>query len=86
LAGPNSTQALALNTSGNYLGAAASGAIGGLVINAAGSGILTIAGACFGLLALALFRIACRYAPYEAVAEETARCHTTARPPRLTTH
>src|SRR5262249_16075364 len=28
LAGPNSTQALALNTSGNYLGAAASGAIG----------------------------------------------------------
>jgi DHA1 family purine base/nucleoside efflux pump-like MFS transporter len=72
LAGPNSTQALALNTSGNYLGAAAAGAIGGLVINTAGSGLLTIVGACFGLLALVLFRIACRYAPSEAVVEEAA--------------
>jgi hypothetical protein len=57
----------------NYLGAAASGAIGGVLINTAGSGLLTIVGACFGLLALVLFYIACRYAPYDATVEEAAR-------------
>jgi predicted MFS family arabinose efflux permease len=73
LARPNLTQVLALNTSGDYLGAAAGGAIGGLMINAAGAGLLTIMGACFGVLALVLLRIARRYTSYEAVEAGSAK-------------
>ncbi|SKA38449.1 Predicted arabinose efflux permease, MFS family [Marinactinospora thermotolerans DSM 45154] len=58
LAGPVSPQALALNTSGTYLGVAAGGAVGGLVIDAAGPGPLpAVSGVC-GLVAVALFAFA----------------------------
>lgn len=68
LAGPVSTQALALNTSGTYLGVATGGAVGGLILNTLGSGALPLVSACAGLVALLLFRAAQRYAPVKAAA------------------
>lgn len=60
LAGPVATQALALNTSGTYIGVAVGGGVGGAVLDAAGPGPLpTIAGAA-GLIALGLFVTAAR--------------------------
>lgn len=55
LAGSASAQALALNTSGSYLGVAAGGAVGGLVLDTGGSGLLPIVAACSGLLTLVCF-------------------------------
>ena len=62
LAGPVSAQALALNTSGTYLGVAAGGAVGGAVLATAGAGVLPIAAGAAGLGAAALFAAAARTA------------------------
>lgn len=62
LAGPAATQALALNTSGTYLGVAAGGAIGGGVLAADGLAHLPVVAAAAGLVALALFVAARRTA------------------------
>ncbi|MGK4906486.1 MFS transporter [Streptomyces albus] len=58
LAGPVSAQALALNTSGTYLGVAVGGAVGGLVLEAGGPGSLPWVAGAAGLAALALFLLA----------------------------
>ncbi|APE12550.1 MFS transporter (plasmid) [Rhodococcus sp. 2G] len=67
LAGPVSTQALALNTSGTYLGVAVGGAVGGVVLDTFGNGALPIVAACAGIAALLLFRVAQRYTSANAV-------------------
>lgn len=58
LAGPASGQALAMNTSGTYLGVATGGAVGGMVLSAGGLGFLPAVSGAAGLLALALFALA----------------------------
>ncbi|GGV37574.1 MFS transporter [Actinomadura cremea] len=60
LAGPVATQALALNTSGTYIGVAVGGGVGGVVLDTAGPGPLPIASGTAGLIALALFITAAR--------------------------
>ncbi|WP_207933420.1 MFS transporter [Actinomadura sp. GC306] len=55
LAGPAATQALALNTSGTYIGVAIGGAVGGMVLNSVGPGPLPILSGMAGIAALALF-------------------------------
>ncbi len=62
LAGPVATQALALNTSGTYLGVAAGGAIGGAVLGAGGLAQLPVVAAAAGIVALGLFVAARRAA------------------------
>ncbi|EHR61792.1 MFS transporter [Saccharomonospora cyanea] len=62
LSGPVATQALALNTSGTYLGVAAGGAIGGAVLGAGGLAQLPVVVAAAGLVALGLFVAARRSA------------------------
>lgn len=62
LAGPVAPQALALNTSGTYLGVAAGGAIGGILLGTVGVGALPPAAAGFGVLALGLIALASRSA------------------------
>ncbi len=62
LAGPVATQALALNTSGTYLGVAAGGAIGGAVLGAGGLAQLPVVAAVAGIVALGLFVAARRAA------------------------
>ncbi|RBM12317.1 MFS transporter [Streptomyces sp. PT12] len=58
LAGPASTQALSLNTSGTYLGVAMGGAIGGALLDAWGPAPLPVVSGAAGLVALALLRLA----------------------------
>jgi predicted MFS family arabinose efflux permease len=58
LAGPVATQALALNTSGTYLGVSLGGAGGGAALGLGGPGALPPAAACCGLLALAVLAAA----------------------------
>lgn len=60
LAGPVSGQALALNTSGTYLGVAGGAAIGGVVISAAGPGALPPVAAAWALVAWGLVELARR--------------------------
>ncbi|MFF5261518.1 MFS transporter [Actinomadura viridis] len=62
LAGPVSAQALALNTSGTYLGVALGGAVGGAVIDTAGPAPLPLIAGTAGMAALALFAAAARSA------------------------
>ncbi|GAA3936611.1 MFS transporter [Actinomadura viridis] len=62
LAGPVSAQALALNTSGTYLGVALGGAVGGAVIDTAGPALLPLIAGTAGMAALALFVAAARSA------------------------
>ena len=50
LAGALAPQALALNTSATYLGVAAGAGLGGLVLEAASVGALTLVAAGFGVL------------------------------------
>ena len=63
LAGPLAGQALALNTSGTYLGIAFGAAVGGVVLSAAGPGVLPLAAAGFGLAALLLLEVVRRTPP-----------------------
>ncbi|MEV6228552.1 MFS transporter [Saccharopolyspora shandongensis] len=58
LAGPAAPQALALNTSGTYLGVSLGGAIGGLTLSSLGAGLLPAVAAVLGLSALALLALA----------------------------
>jgi predicted MFS family arabinose efflux permease len=58
LAGPVATQALALNTSGTYLGVSLGGAGGGLALGLGGPGALPPVAAGCGLLALAVLAAA----------------------------
>ncbi|MEO3765258.1 MFS transporter [Streptomyces sp. B5E4] len=60
LAGPAGAQALALNSSAVYLGVAAGGAVGGILLDAYGSGALPVGAAAAQLVALALFGLASR--------------------------
>jgi predicted MFS family arabinose efflux permease len=70
LAGPVATQALAVNTSGTYLGVALGGAVGGAVLDAAGPGPLPVIAGAAGLAALAL--LAAAAAPRFAVPADRA--------------
>ncbi|WP_428815103.1 MFS transporter [Streptomyces albus subsp. chlorinus] len=58
LAGPVAAQALAMNTSGTYLGVAVGGAAGGAVLEAAGPGPLPVVAGAAGIAALGLFLLA----------------------------
>ncbi len=58
LAGPVAPQALALNTSGTYLGVSIGAAVGGIALTTGGAGALPLTAASFGLVALALMFIA----------------------------
>ncbi len=62
LSGPVATQALALNMSGTYLGVAAGGAVGGVVLGTGGLAQLPVVAAAAGLVALGLFVAARRSA------------------------
>lgn len=57
LAGPVVAQALALNTSGTYLGVSLGGAIGGVTLGGLGAGLLPVVAAVLGLSALVLLAI-----------------------------
>lgn len=71
LAGPLAGQALALNTSGTYLGISFGAAVGGLVLAVAGPGILPLAAAGFGLAALLLLGISRRVATVDVNRPQT---------------
>ena len=58
LAGPVAPQALALNTSGTYLGVAIGAAVGGIALTIGGVGALPLTAASFGLIALILIAMA----------------------------
>ncbi|MFI2211650.1 MFS transporter [Streptomyces sp. NPDC020141] len=58
LAGPAAAQALALNTSGTYLGVSLGGVLGGLTLSGPGAGLLPVVAAALGLGALALLALA----------------------------
>lgn len=60
LSGPVAPQALALNTSGAYLGVATGGAIGGVALTTLGPGGLPVVAAACGVVALVLIRRAAR--------------------------
>jgi predicted MFS family arabinose efflux permease len=60
LAGPLAHQALALNTSSNFLGVSIGGAIGGLVVSGADATAIPLVSAAFGLAAVTLLYIAAR--------------------------
>lgn len=60
LAGPVSGQALALNTSGTYLGVSIGAAAGGLILSSVGSGGLPLIAAGFAVAALLLLNLARR--------------------------
>lgn len=63
LAGPVSAQALALNTSGTYLGVAVGGAVGGVVLSVMGPGGLPVVAGVAGVVAAGLFALAAAVAP-----------------------
>lgn len=58
LAGPVAPQALALNTSGTYLGVSIGAAVGGIALSTSGVGALPLTAASFGVAALVLMVIA----------------------------
>ncbi|MEE1738341.1 MFS transporter [Streptomyces sp. BE147] len=58
LAGPAAAQAMALNTSGTYLGVSLGGVVGGLTLSTLGAGLLPAIAAALGLGALALLALA----------------------------
>ncbi|MDA3645566.1 MFS transporter [Saccharopolyspora indica] len=58
LAGPVAAQALALNTSGTYLGVSLGGAVGGLTLSGPGAGVLPVVAAVLGLSSLILLSLA----------------------------
>lgn len=58
LAGPVAPQALALNTSGTYLGVSIGAAVGGIALTIGGAGALPLTAASFGLIALILIAMA----------------------------
>lgn len=58
LAGPVAPQALALNTSGTYLGVSIGAGVGGLALTFGGVGALPLTAAGFGVVALVLIKIA----------------------------
>lgn len=60
LAGPVSGQALALNTSGTYLGVSIGAAVGGLILSGVGPGGLPLIAAGFAVVALLLLALARR--------------------------
>ncbi|TWF95557.1 putative MFS family arabinose efflux permease [Saccharopolyspora dendranthemae] len=60
LAGPVSGQALALNTSGTYLGVSLGAAGGGVILTGAGPGVLPLSAAAFAIAALVLLALAGR--------------------------
>lgn len=62
LAGPVAPQALALNTSGTYLGVSLGGVVGGVTLRGAGAGLLPGVAAVLGLVALGLLALAVRAA------------------------
>lgn len=62
LAGPVSGQALALNTSGTYLGVSIGAAVGGLILSGVGPGGLPLIAAGFAVIALLLLSLARRTA------------------------
>lgn len=62
LAGPVSGQALALNTSGTYLGVSIGAAVGGLILSGVGPGGLPLIAAGFAVIALLLLALARRTA------------------------
>lgn len=66
LAGPVSGQALALNTSGTYLGVSVGGAVGGLALSSLGIGVLPLIAAAFALGALVLLALASKSGPTAA--------------------
>ncbi|MDH6194376.1 putative MFS family arabinose efflux permease [Mycobacterium frederiksbergense] len=66
LAGPLASQALALNTSGTYLGVALGGALGGLTLTQSGHTALPVIAGTLGVLALLLLRTAIRASPGQA--------------------
>ncbi|MEV0761806.1 MFS transporter [Nocardia sp. NPDC050435] len=78
LAGPVAGQALALNTSGTYLGVALGGAVGGLTLSWAGAEQLPIVAAVLGAGALVLLGMAARA---EAPAATRLRARSGARRP-----
>lgn len=57
-AGPAAAQAMALNTSGTYLGVSLGGAVGGLTLSTLGAGLLPAVAAVLGLSAWALLALA----------------------------
>ncbi|AOS62628.1 MFS transporter [Actinoalloteichus hymeniacidonis] len=61
LAGPVAPQALAWNTSATYLGVAAGGVVGGILLTTVGTGALPVAAAGFGAIAFVLFWWAARF-------------------------
>ncbi|WP_280382511.1 MFS transporter [Nocardia wallacei] len=63
LAGETATQALALNTSGTYIGVAVGGVVGGVIVGTVGPGLLPIAAVGAGVGTLLLFHLAARLAP-----------------------
>ena len=71
LAGPASAQALALNTSGTYLGVAAGGAVGGLVLTVGGLGPLPVVAGAAGLVAVGLLALAASLGPAADAAESS---------------
>ncbi|RKT88079.1 Predicted arabinose efflux permease, MFS family [Saccharopolyspora antimicrobica] len=76
LAGPVSAQALAMNTSGTYLGAALGGVVGGLAIDTSGPGPLPVIAGAAGLVALVLLLLTARgHAPEPGRTRADHRSH-----------
>lgn len=63
LAGPVTGQALALNTSGTYLGVSLGAAMGGTILTATEVGVLPLTAASFATFALLLLTLASRHTP-----------------------
>jgi predicted MFS family arabinose efflux permease len=60
LAGPLAHQALAMNTSSNFLGVSLGAAVGGIVISVADATTIPLVAATFGIFALLLLLVAPR--------------------------
>lgn len=80
LAGPAGTEAIALNTSGLYIGIAQAGAIGGGALNLAGGVAVLIAASGIGLINLVFMTVAVRRYPSEARTEQRSLPSNTAAP------
>ncbi|NEE28773.1 MFS transporter [Streptomyces sp. SID7982] len=75
LAGPSAAQALALNTSGTYLGVSLGGAVGGLTVSGVGAGHLPTVAAALGLTALALLMLAIKASKRSSSSEAVVAEH-----------